>query len=42
VYSNSIISEDYDISSSLFDKNSIMINLRISAPKRVTEVYNKH
>jgi two-component system phosphate regulon sensor histidine kinase PhoR len=41
VYSNSIISEDYDISSSLFNKKFNNDKFKNFSSKRVTEVYNK-
>ncbi|HLF51773.1 HAMP domain-containing sensor histidine kinase [Flavobacterium sp.] len=40
IYSNSIISEDYDISSSFFDKKKDSVKLKNFSSKRVTEVYN--
>jgi two-component system phosphate regulon sensor histidine kinase PhoR len=40
VYSNSIISEDYDISSSLFNKKFNNDKFKNFSSKRVTEVYN--
>ena len=41
IYSNNIISEDYNISSSFFDKKSDSIKLKNFSSKRTTEVYNK-
>lgn len=40
IYSNNIISEDYNISSTLFDKKADSIKLKNFTSKRVTEVYN--
>ncbi len=40
IYSNNIISEDYNISSSFFDKKSDSIKLKNFSSKRVTEVFN--
>lgn len=40
VYSNSIISEDYNISSSFFEKKMDSVRLKSFSSKRVTEVYN--
>ncbi len=40
IYSNNIISEDYNISSSFFDKKSDSIKLKNFTSKRTTEVYN--
>ncbi len=40
IYSNNIISEDYNISSSFFDKKSDSIKLKNFTAKRVTEVFN--
>ena len=40
IYSNNIISEDYNISSSFFDKKSDSIKLKNYTSKRVTEVFN--
>jgi two-component system phosphate regulon sensor histidine kinase PhoR len=40
VYSNSIIAEDYDISSSLFNKKFANDKFKNFSSKRVTEVYN--
>ena len=40
IYSNNIISEDYNISSSFFDKKSDSIKLKNFTSKRVTEVFN--
>ena len=42
IYSNSIISEDYDISSSFFDKKKDSVKLKNFSSKRVTEVYNNN
>ena len=42
IYSNSIISEDYDISSSFFDKKKDSVKLKSFSSKRVTEVYNNN
>jgi two-component system phosphate regulon sensor histidine kinase PhoR len=42
IYSNSIIPEDYSISSSFFDKNKDSTKLKNFVSKRVTEVYNKN
>ncbi|EIA08415.1 two-component system sensor histidine kinase [Flavobacterium frigoris PS1] len=42
VYSNSIISEDYDISSSLFNKKFNNDKFKNFNSKRVTEVYNNN
>ncbi|WP_394759295.1 sensor histidine kinase [Flavobacterium sp.] len=42
IYSNSIIPEDYSISSSFFDKNNDSTKLKNFVSKRVTEVYNKN
>ena len=39
IYSNNIISEDYNISSSFFDKKSDSIKLKNFSSKRTTEVY---
>ncbi|MBF6607647.1 MAG: HAMP domain-containing histidine kinase [Flavobacterium sp.] len=41
VYSNSILSEDYNISSSFFDKKADSVKLRNYTSKRKTEIYNK-
>jgi two-component system, OmpR family, phosphate regulon sensor histidine kinase PhoR len=41
IYSNSIIPEDYAISSSFFDKNNDSTQLKNYVSKRVTEVYNE-
>ena len=40
IYSNNIISEDYNVSSSFFDKKFDSIKLKNFSSKRVTEVYN--
>ncbi len=40
IYSNNIISEDYNISSSFFDKKSDSIKLKNYTSKRSTEIYN--
>ncbi|MES2544192.1 MAG: HAMP domain-containing sensor histidine kinase [Bacteroidota bacterium] len=40
IYSNSIISEDYNISSSFFDKKKDSVKLKSFSSNRVTEVYN--
>lgn len=40
IYSNSIISEDYDISSTFFDKKLDSVKFKSFNSKRVTEVYN--
>ena len=40
IYSNNIISEDYNISSSFFDKKSDSLKLKNFTSKRTTEVYN--
>ncbi len=42
IYSNSIISEDYNISSSFFDKKKDSVKLKSFSAKRVTEVYNNN
>ncbi len=42
IYSNSIISEDYNISSSFFDKKLDSVKSRNFSSKRVTEVYNSN
>ena len=42
IYSNSIISEDYNISSSFFDKKLDSVKSRNFSSKRVTEVYNNN
>ncbi|OCB78608.1 sensor histidine kinase [Flavobacterium crassostreae] len=42
VYSNSIISEDYDITSSLFNKKFNNEKFKNFSSKRITEVYNNH
>ncbi len=42
VYSNSIIAEDYDISSSLFNKKFNNDKFKNFSSKRVTEVYNNN
>ncbi|HEU0136294.1 MAG TPA: HAMP domain-containing sensor histidine kinase [Flavobacterium sp.] len=41
-YSNSIISEDYGISSSFFDKKSDSVRLQNYSAKRVTEIFNNN
>lgn len=41
IYSNSIIPEDYSISSSFFDKNNDSTRIKNYVAKRVTEVYNE-
>ena len=40
IYSNNIISEDYNISSSFFDKKIDSLKLKNFSAKRTTEVYN--
>jgi two-component system phosphate regulon sensor histidine kinase PhoR len=40
VYSNSIISEDYNISSTFFDKKFSADRFKTLTQKRVTEIYN--
>jgi two-component system phosphate regulon sensor histidine kinase PhoR len=40
IYSNSIISEDYDISTSLFSKKRDSVKIKNFSSKRVTEVYS--
>jgi two-component system phosphate regulon sensor histidine kinase PhoR len=40
VYSNSVISEDYSISSALFDKKIDSVKLKSFNSNRITEVYN--
>jgi two-component system phosphate regulon sensor histidine kinase PhoR len=40
IYSNSIISEDYGISSAFFDKKKDSVRLKNFTSKRTTEVYN--
>src|SRR5690606_13459589 len=40
IYSNSIISEDYNVSSSFFDKKMDSVRVKNFSSKRVTEVYN--
>lgn len=40
IYSNNIISEDYNISSSFFDKKSDSIKLKNFSAKRSTEIYS--
>lgn len=40
IYSNNIISEDYNISSSFFDKKADSLKLKNFSSKRVTEIYN--
>ena len=42
IYSNSIISEDYNISSSFFDKKLDSVKSRNFSSKRITEVYNSN
>jgi len=42
IYSNSIIPEDYSVSSSFFDKNNDSTKLKNFVSKRVTEVYNEN
>jgi two-component system, OmpR family, phosphate regulon sensor histidine kinase PhoR len=42
IYSNSIIPEDYAISSSFFDKKNDSTQLKNFVSKRVTEIYNKN
>jgi two-component system phosphate regulon sensor histidine kinase PhoR len=42
VYSNSIISEDYNISSTFFDKKFSTDRFKNFNSKRVTEIYNDH
>ncbi len=42
VYSNSVISEDYSISSAFFDKKIDSVKLKSFNSKRVTEVYNSN
>ena len=42
IYSNSIISEDYDIFSTFFDKNSDSSKVNGFSSKRKTEVYNNN
>lgn len=42
IYSNSIIAEDYSISSSFFDKKLDSVKSRSFSSKRVTEVYNNN
>lgn len=41
IYSNSIIPEDYSISSSFFDKSNDSVRVKNFVSKRVTEVYNQ-
>ena len=41
IYSNSIIPEDYSVSSSFFDKNNDSTRIKNYVAKRVTEVYNE-
>lgn len=41
IYSNSIIPEDYSVSSSFFDKSNDSVRLKNFVSKRVTEVYNQ-
>ena len=40
IYSNSIISEDYGISSAFFDKKKDSVRIKNFTSKRTTEVYN--
>ena len=40
IYSNSIISEDYGISSTFFDKKKDSVRLKNFTSKRTTEIYN--
>ena len=40
IYSNNIISEDYNISSTFFDKKTDSLKLKNFSTKRVTEVFN--
>ncbi|WP_396212375.1 sensor histidine kinase [Flavobacterium sp.] len=40
IYSNNIISEDFNLSSSLFDKKIDSIKLKSFSSKRTTEIYN--
>ena len=42
IYSNSIISEDYNLSSMFFDKKIDSVKLKNFSSKRVTEVYNNN
>jgi two-component system phosphate regulon sensor histidine kinase PhoR len=42
VYSNSIVSQDYDIFSTFFDKNSDSIKLKNFISKRKTEIFNNN
>ena len=42
IYSNSIISEDYNLSSVFFDKKKDSVKLKNFSSKRVTEVYNNN
>jgi len=42
VFSNSIVSEDYDISSTFFDKKLDSVKFKSFNSKRVTEVYNNN
>lgn len=42
IYSNSIISEDYDVSSSFFDKKVDSLKLKNFTSKRKTEIYNNN
>lgn len=42
VYSNSLISEDYDMSSSFFDKKVDSLNVKNFTSKRKTEVFNNN
>lgn len=41
IYSNSIIPEDYSVSSSFFDKNNDSTRIKNYVARRVTEVYNE-
>ena len=41
IYSNSIIAEDYDISSSFFDKKNDSLKVKSYSAQRKTEVFNK-
>lgn len=42
IYSNSIIAEDYSISSSVFNKKIDSVKLKNFSSKRITEVYNNN
>ena len=42
IFSNSLIAEDYSVSSSFFDKNSDSTKLNNYVSKRVMEVYNEN